>query len=172
MNRLLTVTFVGSTILAASVWAARPAAGQGPGPGPHARGGFDVARMQSELGLSDDQVTQLQKMKSDGRSAAIRRQADLRIAEGELQDLLQAQAVDEKAISAKVKQVTDLQAAGTRARVDQRLALRHILTPEQLAKMETFMREHRRDGAPGQRRGPRGPRPGDPAGDPGPGTDE
>lgn len=171
MKRLLAVTFVGSTILAASVWAART---EGGGPGPEARGrrGFDVARMQSELGLSDDQVAQLQKMKSDGRSQAIRRHADLRIAEGELQDLLRAPAVDEKAISAKVKQVTDLQAAGTRARVDNRLALRRVLTPEQLAKMESLRRDHVREGGPRGHRGHRGARPGDQGGEPGPGTDE
>jgi Spy/CpxP family protein refolding chaperone len=171
MKRLLAVTFVASsTMLAAAALAARP--DDGPGSGPHPRGGFDVARMQSELGLSDDQVAQLQKMKSDGRTQAIRRHADLRVAEGELQDLIQAPAVDEKAISAKVKQVTDLQAASTRARVDQRLALRRVLTPEQLAKMESLVREHRGDRRPSQHRGSRGPRPGDQAGEPGPGTDQ
>jgi Spy/CpxP family protein refolding chaperone len=170
MKRLLMITFVGSTILAASVWAARPE-GE-PGPDGHGRRGFDVARMQAELGLSDDQVAQLQKMKSDGRSQAIRRRADLRIAEGELQDLLRAPAVDERAISAKVKQVTDLQAAGTRARVDQRLALRHVLTPEQLTKMESLVGEHRRGGGPGRHRGPHGPRPADQGGEPGPGSDQ
>lgn len=168
MKRLLAVTFVGSTILAASVWAARPEGGPGPGRGGR---GFDVARMQTELGLSDDQVAQLQKMKSDGRSQSIRRHADLRIAEGELQDLLKAPAVDEKAISVKVKQVTDIQAANTQARVAQRLALRRVLTPEQLEKMQSLVRE-RRPGGPGRHRGYHGARPGDAAGEPGPGNDQ
>jgi Spy/CpxP family protein refolding chaperone len=128
--------------------------------------------MQTELGLSDDQVAQLQKMKSDGRSQAIRRQADLRVAEGELQDLLRATAVDEKAIGAKVKQVTDLQAAATQQRVAQRLALRHVLTPEQLTKMESMIQERGAQGGPGRHRGPHGPRPGDAAGEPGPGNDQ
>jgi Spy/CpxP family protein refolding chaperone len=170
MKRLLAVTIIGSAVLAASVWAARPEGA--PGPGGRGGRGFDVARMQTELGLSDDQVAQLQKMKSDGRSEAIRREADLRVAEGDLQDLLKAPAVDEKAIGAKVKQVTDLQAAGTRARVDHRLALRRVLTPEQLAKMESLMPEHGPDGGPGRHRGPHGPHPGGPGGEPGPGTDQ
>lgn len=170
MKRLLAVTFVGSTILSASVWAARPDGGWGAGPrGQHP---FDVARMQADLGLSDDQVEQLQKMKSDGRSQAIRRRADLRIAQGELSDLLRAPAVDEKAISAKVKQVTDLEAAGTRARVDQRLALRRVLSPEQVEKMRSLRREHHREGGPGQHRGPHGRHPGAEGGEPGPGDDE
>jgi Spy/CpxP family protein refolding chaperone len=161
MKKLLAMTFVGSAILAASVWVARVEGGQGPQG--HGGRGFDVARLQSELGLSEDQVAQLQKMKSDGRGQAIQRQANLRIAQGELQDLLKAPAVDEKAISAKVKQVTDLEAAGTQARVAQRLALRRVLTPDQLAKMESLKREHH----PGGRRGPR---PGDAGGEPAPGT--
>jgi Spy/CpxP family protein refolding chaperone len=171
MKRLLAVTIVGSAVLAASVWAARPEGA--PGPEGRRGRGFDVARMQTELGLSDDQVAALQKMRSDGRSEAIRRRADLRIAQGDLQDLLKAQAVDEKAISAKVKQVTDLQAAATRARVDHRLAVRRLLTPEQLAKMESLMSENRAQVGPGRHRGHRGPRPGGPGSDqPGPGTDQ
>jgi len=170
MNKLLTVTIVGSTILAASVWAALPEAG--PGPGARGRRGFDATRMQTELGLSEDQVAQLEKMRSEGRSEGIRRRADLRIAQGELNDLLRAPAVDENAINAKVKQVTDLQAAATRSRVEHRLALRQILTPEQLAKMESLGRGHRRDGGPRKHRGHRGPGPSGPAGEPGPGTNE
>jgi Spy/CpxP family protein refolding chaperone len=170
MKRLLAVTFVGSAVLAASVWAARPEGG--PGPEGRGRRGFDVGRMQAELGLSDDQVAQLQKMRSDGRSQAIRRRADLRIAQGELHDLLRAPAVDEKAIAVKVKQVTDLQAAATRSRVEQRLALRQVLTPDQLAKMESAVRGHRREGGRRRHLGPHGARPGDQGGEPGPGTDE
>jgi Spy/CpxP family protein refolding chaperone len=169
MNKLLMATFVGSTILAASVWAALPE----PGVGPAARGrrGFDAGRMQTELGLSEDQVAQLQKMRSESRSESIRRRADLRIAQGELRDLLRAPAEDENANNAKVKQVTDLQAAATRSRVEHRLALREILTPEQLAKMESLGRGHRREGGR-KHRGHRGPRPSGPVGEPGPGTDE
>jgi len=172
MNKLMTVTFVGSTILAASVWAARPEAGTEAGPGRGGRRGFDPARMQAELGLSDDQVAQLQKMRADGRSQAIRRHADLRIAQGELNDLLRAPAIDEQAINAKVKQVTDLQAAATRERIDQRLAFRRVLTPEQAEKMQSLASERRREGRGGRHRGAPGSRPGDQAGEPGPGTDE
>jgi Spy/CpxP family protein refolding chaperone len=168
MNKLLTVTFVGSTILAASVWAALPEGG----PAAPGRRGFDKGRIQAELGLSEDQVAQLQKMRSEGRRESIRRRADLRIAQGELHDLLRAPAVDENAIDAKVKQVTDLQAASTRSRVQHRLALRQILTPEQLEKMESLGRGHRREGWRGKHRGRRGPGSPGPAGEPGPGDDE
>jgi hypothetical protein len=60
-----------------------------------------------------------------------------------------------------MKEIGELQAAALKARVDSRLALRKVLTPEQLAKM----REMRP--AP---RGPRGfRRPGRPPMPPGPG---
>jgi Spy/CpxP family protein refolding chaperone len=168
------ITLAGSTMLTASVVAARSEGGPGPegGRGPR----FDVARMQAELGLSDEQVAQLQKLRSDNRSQSIRRRADLRIAQGELNDLLRAEALDDNAVNAKLKQVTDLQAAATRARVEHRLALRRVLTPEQLTKMESLMRQHVRGDGP-RRRGFRGPRPGGETGgapgpDPGPGSDE
>jgi Spy/CpxP family protein refolding chaperone len=120
--------------------------------------------MQAELGLSDDQVAQIQKMKSDGRAQAIQQRANLSIAQGELQDLLRAPAVDEKAVGAKVKQVTDLQAAATQARVAQRLALRKVLTPDQLAKLDAL--PHGAGG--GRHRGRRGQHEGDPDAQPGP----
>jgi Spy/CpxP family protein refolding chaperone len=169
MNKLLTVTLVGSTLLAASVWAARLEGGAGPQG--HGRRGLDVVRIQAELGLSDDQVGQLQKLKRDGRSQMIQHRASLRIAEGELQDLLRAPAVDENAISAKVKQVTDLQAAGTQARVARRLALRRVLTPEQLTKFDSLGPARGTGGGPRRHRGPRGPGPDDPADQPHPGND-
>lgn len=167
MNRSLLVALAGSTLLTASVVAAR----QDGGPGPRGQGGprFDVAQMQTELGLSDDQVAQLQKMRSEGRSQAIRQRADMRIARGELNDLLRAPAVDETAVRAKLKLVTDLEAAATRARVEHRLALRRVLTPEQFSKMESLVRQHFRDGGPRGRRGFRGP---DGHGGPTPNADE
>jgi Spy/CpxP family protein refolding chaperone len=169
MKKLLLVALAGSTMLAASIVAVRAQ----DGPGPEGRRGqrFDVARMQSELGLSDDQVAQLEKMRSDNRSQAIRQRADLRIAQGELNDLLRGAAVDDKAVSAKLKQVTDLQAAATRARVEHRLALRRVLTPEQFTKMQSLVGPHRGDGP--RRRGFRGPRSGgEPGGGPAPGSDQ
>ena len=127
-------------------------AGLGPGGGP--------GRIKAELGLSDEQETQLRKLHGDQRKAQIRRRADLQVARMDLHELLAAKTVDEKAVAAKMKEINDLAAAGLKAHVDSRLALRKVLTPEQVDKMQQLHnrpRQHFRG-----RRGPRrseGPEP-------------
>jgi Spy/CpxP family protein refolding chaperone len=153
------VALAGAAALAGSVAVAQ-AQGEGE-PGRRGPGrGLGVAAMRAELGLSDDQVAQLQKLRSENRSRHIRQRAELRIARGELHDLLRADSVDESAVSAKLKQVTDLQAAATRAQVEHQLAVRRVLSPEQAAKMDSLRRER-----VGPRHRRRGPRPGAPAGE-------
>jgi Spy/CpxP family protein refolding chaperone len=114
----------------------------------------DPAAIQAELGLSADQAAQLKKLRDDGRKQAIRQHADLAIARIELQEAMDAPSVDDKLVAARVKAVSDLQAASLKARTDQRLAMRRLLTPEQQEKMKQLRRQGRmeRAGARQQRR--------------------
>ncbi len=118
----------------------------------------DLPALQREIGLSDEQAAQMRGLRSEERKQAIRRRADLAIARMELEEALDAPSVDEKLVGARVRAVSDLQAADVRARADRRLALRKMLTPEQQGKLRQLMRERR--GAPGSgRRGGRSRRP-------------
>ena len=101
----------------------------------------DPAAIQAELGLSADQAAQLKKLRADGRKQAIRQRADLAIARIELEELMDAQSVDEKAVAAQVKAISDLEASSLKARTDQRLAMRRLLTPEQQEKMQQLRRQ-------------------------------
>ena len=145
--------------------------------GPERRQGRpDPAAIQAELGLSADQAAQLKKLRDAGRKQAIRQRADLAIARIELQEAMDAPSVDDKLVAARVKAVSDLQAASLQARTSQRLAMRRLLTPEQQERMKQLMRQGRveRAGARQQRRpgrpGWQGMRP--PAGPGGPWSDE
>ena len=120
--------------------------------GRRAPGRPDPAALRAELGLTDEQAAQMEKTWADGRKLAIRQRADLAIARIELEELMNAPVVDQKAIDARVKAVADLQAAQLKARTDQRLAMRRILSPEQQEKMKQLLK---------QRRAERGPRPAD-----------
>ena len=164
---LLAVGVLAGVGLAFAAASQEPQRGPRP-PGPP--GPADPARMKQELGLSDQQVSQLQKLRMDGRKAAIRRRADTELARLGLQEIMQAQSVDEKALQARIKELSDLQAANLRARVDAQLALRKILTPEQQEKLKQLRAERPRggdDGPQGPRfeRGPRPRRPGPGRGD-------
>ena len=87
------------------------------------------------LQLSDAQREKLRELTLESRKAARRRQAEIDVVHLEIQDLLAAATVDEAALSAKVQQLGDLQLAQVRAEVDSRLAMRKILTAEQVQKM-------------------------------------
>jgi Spy/CpxP family protein refolding chaperone len=142
--------------------------------GPAGRPGRpDPAAIQAELGLSADQAAQLKKLRDEGRKQAIRQHADLAIARIELEEAMDAPSVDEKVVAARVKAVSDLEASSLKARTDERLAMRRLLTPEQQEKMRHLMRRGRmeRAGARGERRmGHRGPQAARPPG--GPWSDE
>lgn len=132
-----------------------PGRGQGMGPGM----GPGPGRIKAELGLTDEQETQLRKLHLDQRKAQIRRRADLQVARMDLQELLAAKTVDDKAVAAKMKEINDLAAAGLKAHVDGQLGMRKVLTPEQVEKMKQL---HNRPGRPQRQfRGRQGPRRGE-----------
>jgi Spy/CpxP family protein refolding chaperone len=93
-------------------------------------------RLHQLLGLNETQAASLEKLMSEQRKAAIRQRADQRIARMELEELMGAETLDQKAIDAKIQQMTTLHASALRARVEQRMALQKILTPEQFKKWQ------------------------------------
>ncbi len=147
-----------------------------PVPGGHGRRP-DGAAMQQRLGLSDEQMSQMRTLRSTERKAAIRRRADIAIARMELNEALSAPTMDEKVVASKVKTLTELQAAALQARVNQRIAFRKLLTPEQQAKLGQLARERGADRRgernlrrqwPGRRGGPMAPNPNSGPGGPAP----
>jgi Spy/CpxP family protein refolding chaperone len=127
-------------------------------------------------------------LRSEQQKRTIRSAADRRIARMELEELLNADTLDQKAIDVKLSQLADLETGKLRARVDQQVSMRKVLTPEQFKKWQQLRpargeraaaRRSMRDGRPGRwNRGPRGrgwgqpeapmaPAPPRPPGDPG-----
>lgn len=157
MKRAFWMALLAPGVVAALV-AAWPALAQGPGgPGPGPGGPRpdrprpDLSAMQREAGLTDAQVSQLRQLKQADRKLAIRRRADLQIARMELDGLFEAATVDEKAVAAKTKTLADLETAALKARVDHRLAVRKVVSAEQLEKMKRLRPRHgdgRPDGPP------------------------
>lgn len=108
---------------------------QGPGPRPVPRGDLE-SQLKERIGLADEQVEQVRKLRVEHQKAEVQRQAALQVARMELNELFRAPMVDEKAIAAKLKVVGDLEFAVLKARVDQRLALRKVVSPEQAEQIE------------------------------------
>lgn len=110
---------------------------------------------KQELGLTDAQQQELRQIRTEHKKWAITHEAKVRVARLELDELMAASTIDEKAVAGKTKELGDLQVAGLKARVDHRMAVAKVLTPEQRQKM----RNRPRFDGPRHRgmRGPRGP---------------
>jgi heavy-metal resistance protein len=94
---------------------------------------------RQELGLSASQVQELERLRTEFQREAIKRDADLRVAEMDLASLLKAEPVDMGKVEAKVREIE-------RARADLRLARIRVidqgraqLTPDQRAKLATLL---------------------------------
>jgi Spy/CpxP family protein refolding chaperone len=133
-------------IVAGAMLAGTAGAQPAPPPGPP---GDARERIKTELGLTDEQVERLRALKVEENKANIRRRADLAVARIELEEMLGAATVDERALAAKIKAVSDMQAAAAKARLEARLALRKVLSAEQYAKLKALR------GARGRAMGPR-----------------
>jgi Spy/CpxP family protein refolding chaperone len=107
---------------------------------------------EQRLGLSPEQRGQMERLRDEFAKAQVKRHAELAVAHIELRQLMSAPQLDDKAIVAKAKVLGDLQAAQTRERIENRLAMAKVLTPEQREKARGFM-EGRHRGGPWARHG-------------------
>jgi Spy/CpxP family protein refolding chaperone len=98
-----------------------------------------ILRHREELRLSADQVRNLERLRGEFQREAIRREADIRIAEMDLASLLDARPVDLAKVEAKIREIerakADLRLARIRA-IEQGKAL---LSPEQQAKLTDLL---------------------------------
>ncbi len=89
-----------------------------------------------ELGLSDAQKSQIHQALLDTRKKNIDVEAKLKLAGIELHELMRAEAPDQAKINVKIGEVSRLRETLMRNRIETRLAVQKILTPEQRKKMQ------------------------------------
>ena len=110
---------------------------------------------RTELGLSPDQVSRLETLRGDFAREAIRRGADIRIAELDLASLLEQDPVDLAKVETKVREVAQLRADLRIARLRAVEQGKAVLTPEQRARLQTMLSggmQHGSGGMPPPRR--------------------
>ncbi len=108
------------------------------------------------LDLSPEQRQQVEAIHHRTAKKSVQQQADLRLAQLELAELMRAEEPARKKIHAQLEQIAQLQAALRITQVDQQLDVRQLLTPEQ--RQEMAERAHKRGGRHGRwgdREGPR-----------------
>ena len=91
------------------------------------------------MGLTDDQILKMKPMHSEMQKKQARFQADLKIAEIELMDILEVKDFDLEKASAAVKKIEDIKTAHHLEMLKAMKEMRTILTAEQFKKMKKMM---------------------------------
>ena len=107
--------------------------------GRRGRGDF-VKRMTKKLERTDEQVSKIKSALTDARKKRIGLRADARVASIELREMVSQEAVDKAKMGAKVDEIAKIRGDLLRARADAVLAVREVLTPEQIAKADDMLK--------------------------------
>ena len=99
-----------------------------------------VKRMTRKLELTDEQVKKVKSVLTDARKKSIGLRADARVAGIELREMVSQETVDKAKVGAKVDEIAKIRGDLLRARTDAALAVREILTPEQMAKADGMLK--------------------------------
>ena len=98
--------------------------------------GEGFRRMARRLELTDEQVTAIKDVLRQARKKAIGLRAKARVARIELAELVSEPTVDRAKVDAKVEEITKIRGDRLQERTRTALAVRAVLTPEQLAKAD------------------------------------
>ena len=100
-----------------------------------------ILRNREKLDLSAAQVKSLEQLKNDFQKESIRRDADLRVAEMDLNGLLVADKVDMAKIEAKVREIERLRSDLRIARIRTIQKGKEVLTADQRKKLQELLAE-------------------------------
>ena len=99
--------------------------------GSYGEGPFDIEMFKEQLKLTDDQVAKLKKIRLDYQKEMIKRRANLRVAELELWELIDAKNLDMDKADKKVKEAEAIRAGIMLYRIKALQETRKFLTDEQ-----------------------------------------
>jgi Spy/CpxP family protein refolding chaperone len=102
-----------------------------------------MLRQRQELGLSKQQVQDLEELRDGYEREAIRYEADSRIAEMELQRILKADTVDLEQVEVKLQEIERLKAELRLARIRAIEQGKALLSPKQHEKLQALLGDSR-----------------------------
>ena len=102
-----------------------------------------MLRYHEELNLSPNQVQNLETLRDEFQREAIRYDADIRIAELELQKLLRAESLDLEQVKPKLQEIEHLKSELRFARLRTIQQGKALLSPEQQNRLEALLGDSR-----------------------------
>ncbi len=100
-----------------------------------------MLRNREKLGLSDEQVRRMEQLRTEFEKESIRKDADRRVAEMDLDALLNTQSVDMTKVEAKVREIEKQRADLRLARIRAIEKAKEQLTAEQRKKLQEVLTE-------------------------------
>ncbi len=100
-----------------------------------------IAMLADELALTEEQLTKIQEKQFATAKTAIDTRSKIQVAELELRKLMHDKAADETKIKNKIKEIGALKTELRLNLVEGRLAVKKVLTDEQLEKLQSIRKD-------------------------------
>ena len=105
--------------------------------------GSMLLKFKDEIGLTAEQVSKIEKMTDLFQEAAIRKQADIKVKGLKVRSYLKEEQVDRKKMEIMIREIAKMRTDLQVDHMNYLLDLKDLLTPEQIAKIESLKKEKR-----------------------------
>lgn len=102
---------------------------------------FILLKHKEEIGLTQDQVTKIEKMQELHKETFIRKQADIKVKELKFNSYLKEDQINRGKMETMIREIAKMKTDVQIAHINYLLDLKNLLTPEQVQKLEDFKRE-------------------------------
>lgn len=102
---------------------------------------LNIERHAEKLGLTEEHLTAIQEERFKAKKESIQIRSEIEVAELELNRFMDAANTDRGKVTAQVERIGELRTQLNLTRVYSQLAVKTILTQEQLDKLETLRKE-------------------------------
>lgn len=103
-----------------------------------------LLRHADDLGLSEKQVSDLERLRSEFQLAQVDRKASMEKARIRMRDLMQDDGASESTVFSQIDEISRLQAEAKKVHYSHMKAVKAVLSDEQIEKLKSF-REDRRE---------------------------
>lgn len=105
--------------------------------------GSMLLKFKDEIGLTAAQVSKIEKMTDLFQEAAIRKQADIKVKGLKVRSYLKEEQVDREKMEIMIREIAKMRTDLQVDHMNYLLDLKDLLTPEQIAKIESIKKESR-----------------------------
>jgi Spy/CpxP family protein refolding chaperone len=105
--------------------------------------GSMLLKFKDEIGLTAEQVSKIEEMSGLFQEAVIKKQADIKVKGLKVRSYLKEEQVDRKKMEEMIREVAKMRTDLQVDHMNYLLDLKDLLTPEQIAKIESLKKERR-----------------------------